>query len=119
MLSIAAGFAESEGYGAIIIGNQGGDHAAYPDCTTDFIGAMGKAVMHGTNGHVRILSPFCKKDKTHIIRLGDRLGVDFENAYSCYEGGKDHCAICATCRERKEAFETAGVKDVTRYAKGK
>ena len=32
MLSIAAGFAESNGFDCIVLGNHSGDHTIYPDC---------------------------------------------------------------------------------------
>ncbi len=40
MLSIAAGYAESIGAQAIVLGNHFGDHAIYPDCREDFSKAM-------------------------------------------------------------------------------
>ena len=53
--------------------------------------------------------------KGDIARLGNELGVDFSNTYSCYKGGRKHCGKCGTCIERKEAFEIAGVEDPTDY----
>ena len=53
--------------------------------------------------------------KTDIVKLGSDLGVDFSLTYSCYKGGEKHCGKCGTCQERKEAFELAGVKDLTIY----
>ena len=53
--------------------------------------------------------------KGDIARLGNELGVDFSNTYSCYKGGSKHCGKCGTCIERKEAFEIAGVEDPTDY----
>ena len=32
--------------------------------------------------------------------------------------GDAHCGACSKCRERREAFRSAGVKDETRYADG-
>ena len=43
MLSIAAGIAESNELGAVLIANHGGDHSIYPDCRTEFIRAWQKA----------------------------------------------------------------------------
>ena len=52
---------------------------------------------------------------TDIVKLGDKLGVDFSLTYSCYKGKEVHCGKCGTCTERIEAFTQAGVKDPTKY----
>jgi 7-cyano-7-deazaguanine synthase len=115
MLSVAAGLANSLDLDSIVLGNHSGDHFVYPDCRPDFIEAMKKAVDTGTDGAVRLLSPFCNMNKADIVQEGIRLGVDFASTYSCYKGGGIHCGVCATCLERKEAFITAGISDPTEY----
>ena len=62
-----------------------------------------------------MLAPFIEVSKSEIIRIGEKLGVRFDNTWTCYEGGEDHCGTCSSCRERKRAFEEAGVKDPTVY----
>lgn len=118
MLASAAGFAEDRGLGAVVIGNHSGDHAIYPDCRRAFIDAMDQAVQAGTDGKVRILSPFCDWDKARIVREGIRLHVDFSKTYSCYNGRERHCGRCGTCVERHEAFLAAGIADPTEYESG-
>lgn len=115
MLSIAAGFAESNNCDILILGNHAGDHAIYPDCTPDFIKGIEEAIKKGTEKHIRVVSPFCNITKADIVKLGKELGVDFSLTYSCYKGGDKHCGKCGTCTERKEAFEIAGVEDKTEY----
>lgn len=115
MLAIACGIAESFGGGKVIIGNHAGDHAIYPDCRTEFINAMDHAMTLGTYLKVKIVSPFGKKTKADIAKIGDKLGVDWRQTYSCYKGGPVHCGVCSTCYERREAFILAGVEDPTRY----
>jgi 7-cyano-7-deazaguanine synthase len=89
---------------------------AYPDCTPEFIGAMANAIHVGTYFAVRLHTPLMWMQKSEIVRLGHKLGVDFANTWSCYAGGALHCGVCPTCRARKEAFEKAGVTDPTEYA---
>ena len=48
MLSVACGIAESRGLTRVLIANHGGDHAIYPDCRPDFVGAMDAAMRAGT-----------------------------------------------------------------------
>lgn len=115
MLSIAAGFAESIGAGAVVIAAHSGDHAIYPDCREPFMRAMGEAIREGSYARVELLRPFIAMDKTAIAKRGAELGVDFENTWSCYKGGSIHCGVCGTCVERREAFLLAGIPDPTVY----
>lgn len=114
-LAIAAGITESAGCGGIVIAAHSGDHAVYPDCRESFMQAMEAAVAAGTHARLHLLRPFIDRDKAAIIRLGVRLGVDFAHTYSCYKGRERHCGVCATCRERKQAFRQAGTADPTSY----
>lgn len=114
-LSIAAGIAESKGAEAIVIGAHAGDHAIYPDCRSGFLAAMGQAIQLGTYAKIKIIAPFTDFSKGDIAALGHALHVDYTHTYSCYKGGEKHCGICATCRERKQAFADAGIEDPTLY----
>lgn len=116
MLAIAAGYAESIGAEAIVLGNHFGDHAVYPDCRKDFIEPMALAILNGTYAKVKLLSPFCDWTKTDIARWGVNHCVPFDLTWSCYKGGEKHCGKCGTCVERIEAFREAGVPDPTEYA---
>jgi 7-cyano-7-deazaguanine synthase len=89
---------------------------AYPDCTPEFIGAMANAIYVGTYHAVRLHAPLEELGKAEIVTMGDRLGVDWKNTWSCYAGGETHCGVCPTCRARRDGFEKAGVKDPTEYA---
>lgn len=116
MLSISAGFAESIGAEGLVIAAHTGDHAVYPDCREEFMGAMGEAIRLGTYAGLRLLRPFIGLDKAGIAAEGARLGVDFARTWSCYKGGALHCGKCGTCVERREAFLRAGLQDPTAYA---
>lgn len=115
MLSIASGFAESNGLDVIILGNHSGDHVIYPDCRPEFIDSISKAIYNGTDSHIKVLSPFCNISKKDIIKIGNDLGVDFSLTYSCYKGKEKHCGKCGTCQERKKSFQELGIKDPTEY----
>jgi 7-cyano-7-deazaguanine synthase len=45
------------------------------------------------------------------ILLGQKLGVPFENTWSCYRGGEEPCGTCDSCLLRAEAFRKAGMAD--------
>ncbi len=115
MLAVATGFAESIGAGGVVIAAHAGDHAIYPDCREEFMGAMGAAAKAGTYAEVEILRPFIGMDKAGIVGLGAGLGIDYAMTWSCYKGGVKHCGKCGTCVERIEAFVIAGIADPTQY----
>jgi len=98
-----------------------GDHAIYPDCRPEFLDAFAAAMRYAwfPDKKVKLITPFAKFTKTDIVRLGATLKppVPFKDTYSCYMGEPKHCGVCATCRERKAAFELAGITDPTEYAK--
>ena len=115
MLSIATGFAESRGCSVIALASHSGDHFIYPDCSPEFVDAINSAIFKGTDGKVSLVSPFLYCTKAGIVRKGYELKVPLEITYSCYKGGEIHCGVCATCIERRKAFQSACVKDYTRY----
>ena len=115
MLSVAAGLADSKGASGLVIAAHAGDHAIYPDCREEFMQSMGDAIRLGTYAEVEVIRPFIDRSKAEITRLGNELGVDFAQTWSCYVGGEIHCGECGTCVERREAFELAGVPDPTSY----
>lgn len=115
MLSVACGLAESYGLRYVMMANHGGDHAIYPDCRPEFTKAMSEAMKAGTYDDISLIDPFTHITKGDIARLGKKLGVDYKHTYSCYCGKEQHCGECATCRERKSAFEIAELEDPTEY----
>jgi 7-cyano-7-deazaguanine synthase len=119
MLSIAYGAAVAEDAALVAAAMHAGDHYVYPDCRSQFtrtFEAMQRRAVEGF-GHekLHLYTPFIESDKASIVKVGARLGVPYEETWSCYEGGEVHCGLCGTCNERKEAFENAGVPDPTRY----
>ncbi|MCP4178539.1 MAG: 7-cyano-7-deazaguanine synthase QueC [bacterium] len=115
MLAIAAGLAESTGATGLVIAAHSGDHAIYPDCREEFLSFMSDAIKHGTYDNIEIFRPFVHMSKTEIAKRGYELDIDFSKTWSCYKGGDIHCGKCGTCVERIEAFEEAGLVDLTNY----
>jgi 7-cyano-7-deazaguanine synthase len=119
-LSLAYGTAVARGAQLVGIGVHGGDRFVYPDCRPGFIESfetMQKLAVEGFgDADLKLYAPFLKTDKTGIVVQGAKLGVDFSQTWSCYEGGEIHCGQCGTCHERKEAFALAKVGDPTIYA---
>jgi 7-cyano-7-deazaguanine synthase len=118
MLSIAVGWAVSTGSQKVLWAAHAGDHAIYPDCRPEFLGAMVDAIQIGNAwSPVLLEAPFIYKTKAEIVKLGAELHAPLDQTFSCYKGGILHCGMCGTCTERKEAFQLAGVVDPTEYEK--
>lgn len=118
MLTIAYGIAASRGAGAVAAAVHGGDHFIYPDCRPGFVNAFETMQNHALEGvaAIKFLTPFVNISKADIVTEGAKLGVPFQDTWSCYKGGDIHCGRCGTCVERAEAFALAGEKDPTPYA---
>lgn len=117
MLSIAAGIADSQNIGDIVLTTHYTDSNCFPDCTKFFNNSMARAIWLGTASRVNLKVPYEASRKYEIVKIGAALGVPFGLTYSCYKGGERHCGVCPTCRERKLAFELAKVDDPTIYEK--
>jgi 7-cyano-7-deazaguanine synthase len=115
MLAIAAGFAESIGAQAVVIGNHSGDHAIYPDCRNEFMEHFSKAIETGTWANVTIGRPFESMTKGEIVALGIEIGVPYQHTWTCYKGLQIHCGKCGSCVERLDAFDFAKAEDPVRY----
>ncbi len=112
-LSAAAGTALSKGCEVIWYGAHSDDAAgnAYPDCSEDFVKAMGSAIRIGSGQQLSLEAPFVKWNKAEVVKEGLRLHAPYELTWSCYEGGDRPCGVCGTCRDRAEAFRLNGVED--------
>ena len=66
---------------------------------------------------IEIAAPLASLHKEDVIHLGLALGVPLQHTLSCMQPSADrHCGLCSKCRERQDAFRTAGVEDDTVYA---
>ena len=101
--------------GHLWLANHEGDHYIYPDCRGGFIEPMEKSIRMGTERDITIESPFLNKNKSEIVSLGHKMGIDFKKTYTCYNGRRIQCGRCSSCFERREAFHLANVADSTEY----
>lgn len=100
LLALATSWADSWGYGAVILGANADDHNGYPDCRLEFIHAVDEAARSGYG--VGIWTPLIRMDKRQIVCLGRELKVPLELTWSCYRGGSVPCENCGACESRKE-----------------
>lgn len=117
-LSLALGWAEVVGAGAIIIGVNALDYSGYPDCRPEYLAAFERlatlATRAGVEGRpIEILAPLLRLSKADIVRRGLAFGLSYSLTLSCYDpspsGGP--CGRCDSCRLRARGFQEAGAKD--------
>jgi 7-cyano-7-deazaguanine synthase len=77
---------------------------------------MQKAMSLGLDRPLEILTPLTGFHKDRVVKLGVELGVPLELSMSCMNpAGDKHCGACSKCRERRDAFRDAGIRDGTSY----
>jgi 7-cyano-7-deazaguanine synthase len=114
LLSKAAIYCARHGISRVALGPLAGN--PFPDATAEFFATMGRALSLGLGHALEIATPFADLRKRDVIRLGMELGVPLELTLSCMNphDGR-HCGKCSKCRERRDAFAEAGVRDRTAY----
>jgi 7-cyano-7-deazaguanine synthase len=124
-LAFSLGWAEVLGAQEIYLGINAVDYSGYPDCRPEFLSAFEAVARLGTRagvlGHpVQLRAPLAGLDKGAIIRLGQRLGVDYSLTHSCYDPDASGraCGACDSCGIRRRGFTAAGIPDPTRYQDG-
>jgi 7-cyano-7-deazaguanine synthase len=114
LLSKAGIYCAQRKIGRIAIGPLAGN--PFPDATTGFFQAMAHALSLGLAHDIVVDAPFVTMEKSDVIRLGVELGVPLESTLSCMNpSGGRHCGQCSKCRERRDAFNEAGIADPTTY----
>jgi len=115
-LSIAIGYAVSIGANHVFFGAHHSDRGVYPDCRREFVETFEHAERLANDSSLLVVAaPFVNMNKSEIVKLGVEMGVPYKETWSCYKGGRIHCGVCSSCRERKRAFQEAAVLDPTEY----
>ena len=104
LLSLAIGYAVDIKAGKVYYGAHSGDHAIYPDCRPEFVHKMNEVAGIANYEHVSIETPYLNASKGEILEDGLKMGLSYENTWTCYNGRKKACGKCGACVERLEAF---------------
>src|SRR5688500_4426299 len=116
LLTKAGVVAATHGAHRIALGPLAGN--PFPDARPQFFSAMSQALSLGLDHPIEIVTPFLEWSKEDVITRGVELRVPLEHTLSCMNPmpGPRHCGLCSKCRERRDAFQAAGVSDPTSYA---
>ncbi len=87
-LSIAASYAIAYEAKTVWYAAHWNDQAVYPDCRKEFVSMLNVALAYGNYKKIRVEAPFITMTKADIVTLGTKLGVPFEDTWSCYDPQK-------------------------------
>ena len=108
LLSLAVGY-------AVYYGAHSGDHAIYPDCRPEFVQKMNDVCQIANYDPVEIFSPYLHQSKIDILTDGLKMGLDYSQTWTCYNGREKACGKCGACQERLEAFKENNAIDPLPY----
>jgi 7-cyano-7-deazaguanine synthase len=108
-LNIAAAIAEGAGITHLVVGFNAEEAATFPDNSANFVERAERFFEFSTLGKIKILAPTIGLNKTEIVELGKKLGVDFKDTWSCYRGNKKMCGRCESCVRSIRAYQNAGI----------
>ena len=114
-LSIALGWAEVLCASDIWIGVNAVDYSGYPDCRPEFVKQMDDVCRIANYDAVEIFSPYLNNTKIDILTDGLKMGLDYSQTWTCYNGRDKACGKCGACQERLEAFALNNVTDPIEY----
>jgi 7-cyano-7-deazaguanine synthase len=115
LLSMAVGYAVSIEANQVHYGAHSGDHAIYPDCRPEFVKRMNDVCAIANYEAVEIVTPYLEVSKTAILTAGLKMGLDYNQTWTCYNGREKACGQCGACQERLEAFTENAVIDPLEY----
>ncbi len=119
-IAIALSLAEAKQADAIYLGINAVDYSGYPDCRPEYLAAFQQLAQlsskAGLEGNApQLVAPLVMDSKVDIVHRALRLGVPIAETWSCYEGGKEPCGRCDSCRIRDKALIDAGRADLATW----
>ena len=117
LIGVTAVWCALNGVDVIAIGSL--DENPFPDATPAFFEDYGRLLSGALDHPLQVVAPYRQQHKSRIIARFPELPLHL--TLTCMapverQGAVLHCGDCNKCRERREAFATAGVEDRTSYA---
>mgnify|MGYP000398004643 CR=1 FL=1 len=116
--SIACAYAEAKGADTIWYGAAQVDSlAGYWDGSQEFLDSFNNLTSLNRAHRITLDAPLLTMSKADIVKEGVRLGVDFENTWTCYSNRPDGLADATTPSSsmRINGFVEAGYQDPIQY----
>lgn len=113
-LNIAAGFAESLKADWVVPGFNVEEAATFLDNSKNFLQALDHSFSFSTANQVKTHCFTTDLNKTEIVQLGVKLGVEWDLMWPCYHEKEKWCGQCESCQRSKRAFKQAQV-DASRW----
>jgi len=116
LLSISLAIAENYGASTVFHGAAQADSVAgFWDGSEEFLEQINKVSALNRRNKITVQAPLIDKSKEEIIKLGIKLGVNFSQTWTCYEGEEQACGECTACSLRIKGFMDAGYIDPISY----
>ena len=117
-ITICCAYAESLGADAVWYGAAQVDSlAGYWDGSQEFVDNINQLAALNRQHRILIEAPLLSLSKAEIIQEGVRLGVQFENTWTCYSNREDGLADATTPSSslRVQGFISTGYRDPIKY----
>jgi len=116
LLSISLAIAENYGASTVFHGAAQADSVAgFWDGSEEFLEQINNVSALNRRNKITVQAPLINKSKEEIIKLGIKLGVDFSQTWTCYEGEEQACGECTACSLRIKGFIDARYIDPVKY----
>ena len=116
LLSISLAIAENYKASTVFHGAAQADSVAgFWDGSEEFLEQINKVSALNRRNRIVVQAPLIDKSKEEIIKLGIKLGVNFSQTWTCYEGEEQACGECTACSLRIKGFIDAGYIDPISY----
>ena len=112
LIGLAAIWCSEHNISSIFLGSLKGN--PFADATDQFLNDYSKILKYGLHKDISVQAPYKQKNKVELIREFKHLPLD--KTMTCMQPvGMIHCNACNKCKERRDAFEQAGIQDKTKY----
>jgi 7-cyano-7-deazaguanine synthase len=118
LLSVAFALAVSVRADAVAFGVMAedvGPSDTSPEFLRRFLDMEKVATRGSLTPDVELLAPLIELPKAGVVTLGEKLGVPWNQTWTCFRGDDVHCGVCAACVERRGAFAEVGIPDPMVY----